>query len=549
MHAERQTRRIARIPDNDREKVADQLYATRRCRLSSARRFSQQVHTLIAAGYPALYVLTHEESRATRLLYEAARAVDFHFFTYSGVTGLQQPATQGGSTEEWRQMDPVAAIQFFTDYPANALLVMYDLHLAFHNHGVIRALRDFVAAADAPVQRHIVVTSPTLELPVELQKCLTVVELPLPDEEEIRSHLETVLDRLRAGVIHFRPPDSKTIDRIVSACKGLTLDEVERVLAKSWVMHRRLEPSVLLEEKRQLVRKTDVLEYIDTTVTFADVGGLDALKAWIDERRNAFSPAARRFGLPYPKGLLLLGVPGTGKSLSCKAVAGELGLPLVRLDMGRIFAGYIGSSEANMRRAMQVVEAIAPCVLWLDELEKGLSGAGSSHVSDAGTSARVFGTFLQWLSERTAPVFLMATGNDVRELGAHHPELFRKGRFDEIFFVDLPTVEERREIFRIHYERRRESQTVERRVRDIDVDRVLEVTDGFSGAEVEQVVVNGLYKAFHAGREPVTDDFVAAAEETRPLVATMREQIEALRAWVDGRARWASTAQAAGRTR
>ncbi len=512
--------------------------------LTSADRFHTQMRTLLEAGYPASYVLTFEERRATELLHATAKALDYQFFIYSTAAGLSQPLTQGLVPEEWENMDPVRAIQFATHCAAHALFVMYDLHQCFQTHEVIRALRDFCAADHEPFHKHIAVVAPVMQIPVELQKSLTVVELPLPDETELREHLETVIERISSRMPSFKPPDQETIDRIVMACKGLTADEYERVLAKSWVMHQAFDVPSLLEEKRQTVKKSDVLEYYDTQLSFADVGGLDGFKQWLDERRDAFGEAARKYGLPYPKGVLLLGIPGTGKSLTCKALAGELGLPLVRLDMGRIFAGYIGSSEANIRKAMQVVEAIAPCVLWLDELEKGLSGAGSSNTTDAGTSARVFGTLLQWMSERTSPVFLVATGNDIRELGTHHPELFRKGRFDEIFFVDLPSPQERADIFRIHYEKVREHQTVKRSAADIDVQRVVEATDGFSGAEIEQVVISGLFKAFRAGREPITEDFVAAASETHPLVQTMAEQVAALREWARGRARRASTSGA-----
>lgn len=511
--------------------------------MSSADRFHAQIRTLLEAEYPATYVLTYEERRATELLHATAKSLDYQFFVYSTAAGLSQPITQGLVPEEWENMDPISAIQFANDWAAHAIFVMYDLHQCFQTHEVIRALRDFCSSDGDPFNRHIAVIAPVMQIPVELQKSLTVIELPLPDEAELRAHLQLVISRLEQGLTGFQAPDEATIERIVMACKGLTVEEYERVLAKSWVMHQALDIPSLLDEKRQTVRKSDVLEYYDTNLSFDDVGGLDAFKNWVDERRDVFGEAARKFGLPYPKGVLLLGIPGTGKSLSCKALAGELGLPLVRLDMGRIFAGYIGSSEANIRKAMQVVEAIAPCVLWLDELEKGLSGAGSSNTTDAGTSARVFGTLLQWMSERTTPVFLVATGNDIRELGTHHPELFRKGRFDEIFFVDLPSAQERADIFRIHYERTREQQTVRRDVADIDRQAITEVTDGFSGAEIEQVVISGLFKAFRAGREPMTQDFVAAAAETHPLVRTMHEQVSALRAWAHGRARWASPQQ------
>ena len=281
-------------------------------RLTSADRFHGQIRTLLEAGYPASYVLTYEERRATELLHATAKSLDFQFFVYSTTSGLSQPITQGIAADDWKNMDPVSAIQFATNCAAHALFVMYDLHQCFQTHEVIRAMRDFCSADHEPFQKHIAVVAPVMHIPAELQKSLTVVELPLPDETELREHLEMVIERIASRLPSFQPPDQTTIDRIVMACKGLTTDEYERVLAKSWVTHQALDVPSLLEEKRQTVKKSDVLEYYDTPLSFDDVGGLDGFKRWLDERRDAFGEAARKYGLPYPKGVLLLGIPGTG---------------------------------------------------------------------------------------------------------------------------------------------------------------------------------------------------------------------------------------------
>jgi SpoVK/Ycf46/Vps4 family AAA+-type ATPase len=280
------------------------------------------------------------------------------------------------------------------------------------------------------------------------------------------------------------------------------------------------------------VRKSGVLEYYDASETMQDVGGLDLLKDWLRKRRAAFSQEARAFGLPAPKGVLLLGVQGTGKSLSAKAIANLWNLPMLRLDVGRVFGSLVGASEANMRAAIRTAEAVAPCILWIDELEKGFAGVQGSGVSDSGTTARVFATFLTWMQDKRAPVFVVATANDVSQLP---PELLRKGRFDEIFFIDLPTAAEREQIFAIHLRKRG------RDPQHYDLKRLAAATEGFSGAEIEQVVVAGLFTAFDAGRELTTDDMLEEVRHTVPLAVMMREEIEELRTWAQLRTRPASS--------
>jgi SpoVK/Ycf46/Vps4 family AAA+-type ATPase len=314
--------------------------------------------------------------------------------------------------------------------------------------------------------------------------------------------------------------------------------EAENVFAKSLVEKHAFDVDVILSEKEQIIRKSGILEYYPFSEHIGDVGGLDLLKDWMEKRTVAFTEKARAFGLPSPRGVLLLGVQGCGKSLSAKAIGSLWRLPLLRLDVGRIFAGIVGSSEENMRKAIRVAESVAPCILWLDELEKGFSGTQSSGMSDGGTTSRVFGTFLTWMQDKQAPAFVVATSNDVTALP---PELLRKGRFDEIFFIDLPAKEERKQIFTIHLRKRK------RNPEDFDLDRLAEATPGFSGAEIEAVVVDALYDAFDSLREGGdeheidTDTIIAAAHNTVPLSMTMRERIEDLREWAATRARAASS--------
>ena len=323
-------------------------------------------------------------------------------------------------------------------------------------------------------------------------------------------------------------------ERLLQAALGLTLGEAENVFAKIIVKDERLsgdDVNEVFAEKQQIIRKSGLLEYYATEETFAHVGGLAMLKDWLQRRARALTAQARQFGLPSPKGILLLGVQGCGKSLCAKAVSSLWQLPLLRFDMGRMFGSLVGSSEENVRKAITVAESVAPAILWVDEIDKAFAGSQGSGATDGGTTARVFGTFLTWLSEKTAPVFVMATANDISQLP---PELLRKGRLDEIFFVDLPSAEERTEIFRIH---------IAKRGRDpakFDLPALVERSPNFSGAEIEEAIISGLYDAFYTETDLATEHVVEALRQTVPLSKTMDEQINRLRAWAEGRARNAS---------
>ena len=287
----------------------------------------------------------------------------------------------------------------------------------------------------------------------------------------------------------------------------------------------------MLSEKEQIIRKSGVLEYYHVNEDMKEVGGLAELKKWLTKRGKAFTPEAREFGLPEPRGILLLGIPGCGKSLTAKAISGMWQLPLLKLDVGKVFSSLVGSSEENVRRAIQTAESIAPSILWLDEIEKGFSGLGSSGQTDGGTTARVFGTFLTWLQEKKTPVFVVATSNNVSQLP---PELLRKGRFDEIFYVDLPSKDERKDIFKIHFEKRkRDPQTY-------NLEKLAAITSGFSGSEIEEIIVSALYDAFDSGKQLEQGHIEAVVATMIPLSQTMEEQIRGIREWAKLRARRAS---------
>jgi SpoVK/Ycf46/Vps4 family AAA+-type ATPase len=328
-------------------------------------------------------------------------------------------------------------------------------------------------------------------------------------------------------------------ERLLTAALGLTKDEAEKVFRKAYIQRNRLtgdEVDIVLAEKKQLIRRNGILEFIQNNETMQEVGGLGELKRWLTQRADAFSERARDYGLPQPKGMLILGVPGCGKSLIAKTTAEMWGLPLLRLDMGRVYDGStVGRSEANLRAAIKTAESISPCILLIDELEKAFSGAGGSADSDAGTSSRIFGSFLTWMQEKTSPVFVMATANRVERLPS---EFLRKGRFDEIFFVDLPTQSEREAVFKIHIRKRK------RDPERFDCEELAKVAEGFSGAEIEQALFAAMYDAFAQDREFSQLDFIAAIKATMPLSRTMHEQVAALRDWARQRARPAASSVA-----
>jgi len=376
--------------------------------------------------------------------------------------------------------------------------------------------------------KNVVVVSPQLAIPEDLSEILTVLEFPLPAAPEIKAEVERLLAATGKSL------EPRIIDEIVRSCQGLTVERIRRVLAKAIATHGQLEADdveLILEEKRQTIRQTQILEFYPTSEKISDIGGLDNLKDWLLRRGGAFSERARQYGLPHPRGLLLAGIQGTGKSLTAKAISHHWHLPLLRLDVGRLFGGLVGESESRTRQMIQVAEALAPCVLWIDEIDKAFAGVDGK--GDAGTTSRVFGTFITWLAEKTSPVFVVATANNIQTLP---PEMLRKGRFDEIFFVGLPSREERRAIFDVHLSRLRPHN-----LKNYDLDRLAYETPDFSGAEIEQALVEAMHIGFSQNRDFSTDDILEAASQIVPLARTASEQIKFLQEWAAaGKARLAS---------
>lgn len=504
---------------------------------AQTQRWQEEIETLVRARYPILYVITNEETRVEAVLIEIAARRQKKVFEWTCSSGLV-PAGSSIQSQRSRNSatkDPAAALDLVIDQVEPAIFLFKDFHpfLTRNNVAIIRRLKD-IALHLKNSFKTIVLISPVMEVPPELEKEITVVNFPQPAKEDLAALLDRILEDVRAYKQLQVELDSETRERLLQAALGLTLGEAENVFAKILVKYQRFSPEHVQEvfaEKQQIVRKSGLLEYYSADEDLRDVGGLAVLKDWLKKRAVAFTAEAGSFGLPPPKGVLLLGVQGCGKSLCAKAVSRLWQLPLLRFDMGRMFGSLVGSSEENVRRAIGVAESIAPAVLWVDEIDKAFAGSQSSGISDGGTTARVFGTFLTWLSEKSAPVFVVATANDVTQLP---PELLRKGRLDEIFYVDLPSPEERVEIFRIHLVKRG------RPAEAFDVPALARASNDFSGAEIEAAIVSALYDAFYS-KEPLASGHVLAAlAETVPLARTMAENIAAQRDWAKGRARNAS---------
>ncbi|GMU22166.1 MAG: ATPase [Phycisphaerae bacterium] len=499
-----------------------------------------ELDVLIRARYPIIYVLTWEEERVERGIRAIARRRKKNVLSWSVTSGMSSSDSNGELPAKARgPADPIQALDTVIQHNDPAIYIFKDFHFymtvnrCIGHVPIIRKLRE-VAAALNNSYKTLIITAPVLEMAPELEKDITVLDFTLPTLADLSGLLDRIIEQFKDNPRIRIELDDAGREQLLKAALGLTLKEAENVFAKTLVNDGRLsadDVTSVFAEKQQIIRKSGLLEYYEAVEDFGQIGGLDMLREWLQKRSEAFTDRARDFGLPAPKGVLLVGVQGCGKSLCAKAVSKLWRLPLLRFDMGRMFGSLVGSSEQNIRRAIQVAESVAPTVLWADEIDKAFSGSQASGSTDGGTTARVMGTFLTWLSEKTSSVFVVATANDISHLP---PELLRKGRLDEIFFVDLPSDIERQAIFRIH---------IARRGRDpaqFDLNTLAEASAGFSGAEIEQAVISALFDVFYARAELGTEAILGAITETVPLSRTMSDQIEAIRAWSEGRARNAS---------
>ena len=487
----------------------------------------QEVTDFIKARYPLVFINTHEELQVKEALKSLAHTLPSSDPGRQGRTLVFWSCTKGvevdykgptGQIESMVSTAPAEALAYIqkVSAKADAIVVLLDMHPYMKEPTTVRALRDTAEAFRAgKTKRTLIVLAPVQAVPVEVEKIAAVLDWDLPTREQVGAIAKSFVN---GGEV--------SID-VINAALGLDHVQVENACAKSLVRTRGLDPLIIQEEKKQIIRKSGLLDYIDAAASIDAVGGLGNLKRWLGVRRNAFTAKAREFKLPAPKGVIVVGVPGTGKTLLAMAIGAAWGMPILQLDMGKIFGGLVGASEENIRRVLKTVEAVAPCILVIDEIEKAL--AGSSGSTDSGTSSRVFGTFLTWMNDKKSDVFVVATANNLDSLP---PELLRKGRFDELFFVDLPTKGERVEIFKIQL--RKYGRAADQILDDVQLDFLAEQTDNYTGAEIEQIVKAGLYDAF-AGNSEVNYDFLRdAINQVVPISRAMAPQIEKIRDWVKG---------------
>lgn len=485
----------------------------------------QRLILYMKAAFPGVAVQTAEEKRIGADILGAAKEAGKALVQWTATEGMKNvfPATKAIQNTE----DPVAAL---AQRLPNTVYMFCDLaNFPFDRDPILpRALRDLLTWAPSEGSC-IIIVGPSFRPHPTLEKLIVVTDYALPSKDDLKGIAESIA---KSAGKKF----NGDAEDVLRALSGLSTTEAENALALSIVESGKFCPQIIYREKVAGVKKSGLLEIVDPDPRGLDaIGGLDVLKGWITKRKRAFTKEAEEYGLPAPKGIMLVGVPGSGKSLSAKAIGTALGVPTVKLDIGALFNSLVGESESRTRDALKLAEAMSPCVLWTDEIEKGLAGASGSGSGDSGVTKRVFGTVISWMQERRRPVFLVATANDISGLP---PELLRKGRFDEVFAVDLPNDDERTAIFKIHLKKRKRDALAE----TITPSSVaIKTTDGFTGSEIENVVESAMFEAFDEGRDITMTDLMDAAVATTPLSVTASEKIDAIREWASTRARFAST--------
>lgn len=518
--------------------------------ISQHKKSMRELDWQIRSNRPLIAICTHEEKRVLEAIkFIANRGEEkWGVFQWDLATGLQTTPDFEHLIPKAKLVNHIQVLDWFKELKDNTngyyLLVLKDFLKIIQDETTLddkRAVRMFrnMTQEFTSQRKAVILLNTALTLPEDLSKSCAVIDWPLPEYEHIEEKVKKVLEYADKNQ-ELKNKGFKTVyadtevQEIVRAFQGLTLQEIELLCTYMMISDsNKLDPIKIASVKRDIIRKTGLLDWIDVEQDFSQVGGLKGVKSWLQQRKDAFTTEAKDYGLPgNPKGILFVGVQGAGKSLMARCVASFWQLPLIRLDMGKIFSGVVGSSEENIRTAIKIAESVSPSLLWMDELDKGMSGSASSNQTDGGTAARVLGSFLTWMQEKESPVLVIATANDVSQLP---PEILRKGRFDEIFFVDLPSDEERFEIFKIHLTKRK------RDPNNFNIDELVDNTATFTGAEIEAAIISAMYEAFDDNkREFTTEDILSSIEDTVPLAVTMKEQIDALRAWAYKRARNAS---------
>jgi SpoVK/Ycf46/Vps4 family AAA+-type ATPase len=488
--------------------------------------FDQELLLLLKARYPIIYIKTIEEDRVELLIRRNVKInLNRSIYTWDYVDGY----TNNPNSEKFARRNPLQALEFIEDLNAEtpAVFLLKDFNKFLTDLSVARKLKNLTRFLKLQPKTIIIVSS-ELNIPSELSDFITLLKFDLPNSIEIEQELFRLFDSLDIET------NSLLIQDLVKACKGLSIERIRRVLSKILATYKTIDLDsirLILNEKRQIISQTGILEYSSVKQTLNNIGGIQNLKNWLKKRRSAFSSKAIDYGLPSPRGLLLVGVQGTGKSLTAKVIANDWQLPLLRLDIGRLFGGIVGESELRLRQTIEVAEALAPCVLWIDEIDKAFSNTDSK--GDSGTSNRVLGSFTSWLSEKNSSVFVVATANNIKQLPL---EMIRKGRFDEIFFLDLPTYKERIEIFEIHLKEFRPLNW-----ETYDCSRLATLSIRFSGAEIKQSIIDAMYYAFYEKREFTTEDIQKALTEVIPLSQLDDLKVQEIQNWaLSGRIRLAS---------
>ena len=536
----------------------------------------ERLKILINSSTPIVVMETSEEAHAVRLVRAACSAVDMAAFEWTIASGLVRCGSDRGElTQEYaggmpaqpetqaiyNSREPSQALSNLAAVSLEAVFILKDFHRHMEDPVVVRQLRD-VGQKFSANRRTVIITAPSITIPPELASLVEFLELPLPDRQRLRQIIDEMVVRMGKTRTLRRTLDAAGLDAMAENLRGLREEEAERAVSQAIVARYGLTPELVtdvLQAKKDLLRRSQMLEFVDASETMASVGGLENLKRWLAQRRGTWEEAARKFGLEPPRGMIVLGVQGCGKSLCAQAVAGEWKLPLVKFDTAAIFDKYIGETEKRIRKVFEVAEGLAPCVLWIDELEKIFAGSGPDSASvDAGVSSRILAAFLSWMQDRKAPVFVAATCNNVTVLP---PELIRKGRFDELFFVDLPNQAGRAQIFAIQLTKRK------RIPAEFDLEGLAAAANGYSGAEINAAVQSAMYAAYSEGKaslgavasgvaasgrgetppphEPrlTNEHLLNALAQTVPLSRTRAEEIQALRAWAQTRAVAASIAE------
>ena len=473
---------------------------------------------LLKARYPIIYIVTNEEERIEYLIkYCAKKYVNRTYYSWDFVDGYQGNPNDTGFAAK-NPLEALDLVNKLTPETAS-LFVLKDYDNFLKDFSVIRKLKNLSRSLKTQ-PKNIIIVSSEINIPDSLKEFVTLLEFPLPSYSEILEELNRLTSSLQQDI---KP---EVVNELTIACQGLSLERIRRVLSKIIAKYGEIDessPSLILQEKKQIIQQTQLLEFCLADKGIGDLGGLDNFKDWLQLRKKAFSQEAIEYGLPYPKGLLLVGVQGTGKSIAAKIIANEWRLPLLRLDFGRLFASLIGQSEQRVRKMIEIAEALSPCILWVDEIDKAFAGAQSS--GDSGTTSRVLATFITWLSEKTTPVFVVATANNIDCIP---PEILRKGRFDEMFFLNLPTREEREAIFEVHLRKYRPDA-----VTNFQLPLLGQLSKDFSGAEIEAVVIESMRLGFNENREFNNEDVLISIQNLVPLARTKSKEIDLLKDWAE----------------